>query len=97
MMAVAGMMVPATPRFGPAIEPYYPTFDEVANCNDFTEKPDVVDFRSLVLAANPGTADWGILSGHCDDGPASGHKDGRAWDWSVSVYTQKNLADQVLN
>lgn len=58
-------------------------------------KPGVVDFREMVLAAYPTTGDYGI-SRDCSVGGASEHKEGRAWDWGVSTYTQHEIADELL-
>ncbi|MDQ1683594.1 MAG: hypothetical protein QOC82_331 [Frankiaceae bacterium] len=47
-------------------------------------RPGVVKFRSLVLATYAGTGDSGIVRA-CSVGGTSEHKEGRAWDWRVSV------------
>lgn len=59
-------------------------------------KPGVVHFRDLVLEAFPTTGDYGI-SRDCSIGGASEHKEGRAWDWRVSAYTQHEIADEMLD
>ena len=85
---------PPTPRFGPAIDGYQP-YDGQDTC-DPTPKPGVVDFQAMVLAAYPGTGDSGI-SRACDIGGQSEHKEGRAWDWRVSAFTQRATANDLLN
>ncbi len=59
-------------------------------------KPGVVDFRDMVLEAFPTTGDYGI-SRDCSVGGTSEHKEGRAWDWRVSAYTQHEIADEMLD
>ncbi len=59
-------------------------------------KPGVVHFRDLVLDAFPTTGDYGI-SRDCSIGGTSEHKEGRAWDWRVSAYTQHEIADEMLD
>ncbi|MBV9369116.1 MAG: hypothetical protein JO074_04755 [Frankiales bacterium] len=44
----------------------------------------VIKFRALVLATYKGTGDSGIIRS-CSVGGRSEHKEGRAWDWRVSV------------
>ncbi|TNF24885.1 MAG: S-layer homology domain-containing protein [Deltaproteobacteria bacterium] len=62
-----------------------------------TPRPGVADFRAMVLAAFPSTGDLGIMRG-CNVGGDSEHKEGRAWDWAVSVYdpSDKAIADAFL-
>lgn len=71
---------PPRPRFGPRIDPYA-AYDGQDTC-DNTPKPGTVDLKTLVLAAYPGTVDWGIAR-DCGAGGTSEHKEGRAWDWGV--------------
>ena len=79
---------PKTPRFSAAIEnlsPYQPQ----TTCHPTAQK-GVLKFRALVLQTYPGTGDDGIVRA-CSVGGTSEHKEGRAWDWMVSV----NNAHQV--
>ncbi|MFL6137006.1 MAG: hypothetical protein ACJ74O_04315 [Frankiaceae bacterium] len=94
LLCLAILAVPAdaampSPSFGPVIEPltdYQPqtTCDPVA-------KPGVVAFRAMVLAAYAGTGDDGITRA-CSIGGTSEHKEGRAWDWMVSVNNPAQVA-----
>ena len=47
-------------------------------------RPGVIKFRTLILATYKGTGDSGIVRA-CSVGGRSEHKEGRAWDWRVSV------------
>jgi|GEM_PF-1714170 len=85
---------PPGKNLGPLIDGYQPYVGQ-SSCNS-TEQPGVVSFRSMVLAAYPGTGDSGILRG-CSVGGQSEHKEGRAWDWRVSAFTQHATADDLLN
>jgi hypothetical protein len=69
------------PRTGPidGLAPYQPQ----ATCTHWA-KAGVVGFQKIVLAAFPGTGNSGI-SRACSIGGRSEHKEGRAWDWTVSV------------
>jgi hypothetical protein len=61
-------------------------------------KPGVVAFSKLVLAAYPGTGSSGIVR-DCSIGGRSEHKEGRAWDWTVSYAsaTQRAQAQSLIN
>lgn len=85
---------PSAPSFGPAIDGYQP-YDGQDTC-DPAAKPGVLDFQRLVLAAYPGTGDSGIRR-ECNVGGTSEHKEGRAWDWRVSAFTQPQTANDLLN
>ena len=50
----------------------------------------------MVLKAYPKTSDSGI-SRACDVGGTSEHKEGRAWDWHVSSFTQDATARELLH
>jgi hypothetical protein len=91
--APAAAATPPTPSFPSTIDHYYPFNDETADCSDNVAKPGVTAFRDMVLAAEGGN-DWGITSGHCDDGLPSGHKQGRAWDWNIP---SKAAGDELTN
>jgi hypothetical protein len=78
----AAAAAPPTPHFSSVIEdnaPYQPQ-----QICDPHAKPGVVKFRDLILKTYPGTGDSGITRS-CTDGGQSEHKEGRAWDWTVSV------------
>ena len=87
--APASAVVPRTPKFGAAIEnlsPYQPQ----TKCHP-TAQPGVLKFRALVLATYKGTGDDGIVRA-CSSGGTSEHKEGRAWDWAVSVNNRHQVA-----
>jgi hypothetical protein len=85
---------PQTPNFGPGIDGYQPYVGQ-STC-DPTAKAGVLEFRDLVLATYPNTGSSGI-SRDCNQGGASEHKEGRAWDWRVSAFTQRATANDLLN
>ena len=85
----ASAVVPKTPRFGASIEnlsPYQPQTKCTPNA-----QPGVLKFRALILATYKGTGDDGIVRG-CKVGGTSEHKEGRAWDWAVSVKNPHQVA-----
>ena len=87
--APASAVVPKTPKFGAAIEnlsPYQPQ----TKCHPVAQK-GVLKFRALILATYKGTGDDGIVRA-CNIGGTSEHKDGRAWDWAVSVKNPRQAA-----
>lgn len=88
-LALPASAAPSTPSFGPVIEGLS-GYEPQRTC-DPTPKPGLVAFRSMVLAAYPGTGDDGI-SRDCSIGGTSEHKEGRAWDWMVSVNNAKQVA-----
>ena len=67
--------------FGPAID--QPGYEGQSKCSP-NPKPGVVAFQQMVLRAYPGTGPGGI-SRACNVGGQSEHKEGRAWDWTVSA------------
>ena len=82
---------PATPSPLPAaIEAYQPYVGQKV-C-DPVAKPGVRAFSSLVLNAYRDTTSLGIVR-DCGIGGASEHKEGRAWDWGVSAYNAKHVAE----
>jgi hypothetical protein len=85
---------PAAPSFGAAIDGYQP-YDGQDTCDE-TEKPGVADFQNLVHPAYPGTG-RGYIVRPCEVGDRSEHKEGRAWDWPVSAFTQAHHANDLLN
>ncbi len=86
---------PATPVFGPAIDPLAP-YDGQDTC-DPTDKPGAVALRDLLEATYPATTSFGI-SRDCGVGGPSEHKEGRAYDWGVNSFdpTQKAMAEDLL-
>jgi hypothetical protein len=80
---------PKTPRFSTTIEnlsPYQPQ----TKCHPTAQK-GVLEFRALILATYAGTGDDGIVRA-CSSGGRSEHKEGRAWDWMVSVNNPHQVA-----
>jgi hypothetical protein len=87
--APASAAVPKTPRFGAAIEnlsPYQPQ----TKCHP-TAQLGVLKFRALILKTYKGSGDDGIVRA-CSSGGTSEHKEGRAWDWAVSVKNPRQVA-----
>ena len=82
--------------FGPEIEGYA-RYEGQTQCLG-VEQPGVVAFRSLVMAAFPGSRNISILRA-CGVGGTSEHKEGRAWDWGVYA-TRPNeaaMAEELLD
>ena len=82
LTSIAASAAPPTPHFSSAIEdnaPYQPQ-----QICDPHAKTGVLKFRDLILKTYPGTGDSGTTR-PCTDGGQSEHKEGRAWDWTVSV------------
>jgi len=81
--------------FGPKIEGYA-SYVGQSTC-DTRAKPGVVAFRNLMLKVFPGTGSSGIVR-DCKIGGRSEHKEGRAWDWTVSAKKPSDVAkvDQTL-
>src|SRR3954452_20115713 len=85
----ASAVVPKTPKFGTSIE-NLSTYQPQTKCTSKAQ-PGVVKFRALILATYKGTGDDGIVRG-CKVGGTSEHKEGRAWDWAVSVKNPHQVA-----
>ncbi|MBW3603887.1 MAG: cell wall-binding repeat-containing protein [Actinobacteria bacterium] len=79
----------------PPVDPYAPA-EPQAVC-DPTPKPGVVGFAKLLLEAYP-VSGWSGISRDCGVRGGSEHKEGRAFDWAVSVSNpqQKAAADDAL-
>jgi peptidoglycan hydrolase-like protein with peptidoglycan-binding domain len=94
--ARATVPVPATPASLPSGVEDLQAYVGQTLC-DPVAKPGVAAFRSLVLRTYSGTTDLGVIR-DCGQGGQSEHKEGRAWDWGVSVSnaTQKAQADGLL-
>ena len=71
-------------RFGPGIDPS-PGYVRQTHCETHVQ-PGVSAFRRIVMRAFPSTGK-GYFMRSCSAGARSEHKDGRAWDWMVSVYS----------
>ncbi|MGB8652788.1 MAG: hypothetical protein WCD35_19240, partial [Mycobacteriales bacterium] len=63
-----------------------------------TPKPGTVALRRLITRAYGGTGDYGIVRA-CRIGGRSEHKEGRAWDWKVSIRnrTQVRQVNDMLH
>jgi hypothetical protein len=72
---------PKNPVFGPVIDES--NYEGQSKCSP-SPKPGVVAFQRMVLSRYPGTGPGGI-SRACNVGGQSEHKEGRAWDWTVSI------------
>jgi hypothetical protein len=85
-----------TGRWGPEIEALA-SYEPQRLCDPWP-KPGLLGFTRLVLRAYPDTASWGIAR-DCAIGGTSEHKEGRAWDWRVDVYTPADAeaADAVIS
>ncbi|MDG6107221.1 VCBS repeat-containing protein [Dactylosporangium aurantiacum] len=96
-LALAGVTVqaapaaaaPATPQFGPYIEPLA-AYDGQDTC-DPTAKPGVTAFKNM-LNAEYGSHTWGIVR-DCGTGGTSEHKEGRALDYHFNYYDSAQRAD----
>ena len=104
-LVAALLLLPLAPASGvvaqreqqdvPPVDPYAP-YEPQADC-DPTPKPGVVAFADLLLEAYPVSGSSGI-SRDCGQGGRSEHKEGRAFDWAVSVSNpqQKAAAGEAL-
>jgi hypothetical protein len=100
---IAALLLPAggaaaqvdTTGFPPEIDPYQP-YEPQAVC-DPTPKPGVVDFANMLLQGYSGTGSSGISRACGIRGPSE-HKEGRAFDWAVSVNNpeQRAAAEDAL-
>ena len=73
--------------FGPGIDPES-DYDGQRIC-DPNVKPGVRSFRRIVMKAFPSTGK-GYFTRDCSIGGRSEHKEGRAWDWMVSAYDERD-------
>jgi putative cell wall-binding protein len=85
----------AQSRQAPPIDPYAP-YEPQGVC-DPTPKPGVVAFAKLLLEAYP-VSGWSGISRDCGVRGTSEHKEGRAFDWAVSVANpqQRAAAEDAL-
>lgn len=81
--ATAGRL--STKAFGPGIDPYT-DYEPQRTCSSHVQ-PGVAAFQRFVMNAFPSTGEGYFMRG-CSIGDTSEHKDGRAWDWMVSVYNK---------
>ena len=89
--ARASEPVPATPSgFTSAIEAAQPYIGQ-STC-DPTAKPGVSAFRDLLLQTYRDTGSLGIVQ-DCGSGGQSEHKEGRAFDWAVSVNNSQQVQE----
>lgn len=88
------MSLPISDSYTSPVDAY--AGDAPAGGCDPVDKPGVLAFRKLVLAAVGGGA--GGISRPCALGEPSDHHEGRAWDWSVRADTPADVArvDEVL-
>jgi len=86
---------PVAPAFGPMIDDEG-TYEGQTTCSP-TDKPGVKAFRKFVLAQYPDSG-RGRISRDCNSGGTSEHKEGRAWDWSVSAEKarERAAADELI-
>lgn len=79
----------------PPVDPYAPY--EPQDVCDPTPKPGVVAFAKLLLEAYP-VSGWSGISRDCGVRGTSEHKEGRAFDWAVSVSNpqQRAAAEDAL-
>jgi peptidoglycan hydrolase-like protein with peptidoglycan-binding domain len=89
VVTVPGASNPPTPTslpdinsFGQSIEGYA-SYVPQSTCGS-AALPGVVGVRDMFLKAFPNTTSSGIMRA-CNVGGTSEHKEGRAWDWGVSV------------
>ena len=82
---------PATRESGSsAIEPF-PSYEGQTTCSP-TPKPGMVAFQSMVMAAYPGSGNFGIVRA-CNVGGSSEHKEGRAWVWQMNAASAGDRAE----
>lgn len=81
--------LPDINSFGPKIDAI-PTYQPQSTC-DPTAKPGVKAFHDMILKVFPDTGDYGITR-ECSADGISEHKEGRAWDWKVSVNNPQDVA-----
>ena len=86
---------PIESGFPAAVDPYQPR--EPQTVCDPMPKPGVVDFANLLLKSYPASGSSGI-SRDCGVRGTSEHKEGRAFDWAVSVSNpeQRAAAENAL-
>ena len=68
----------------------FATYDPQTNCSP-NAKPGTLKLSDWLQKQYPGSGSLGI-SRSCKDGGVSEHKEGRAFDWAVSVYSARDRA-----
>lgn len=93
--AALAVVVPASATFPEAIDK--PASHQGQSTCSPTVKPGRAGLRSLLLSTHPNTRDLGIVR-DCTIGDTSEHKEGRAFDWGVSVSnpTEKAAAEASI-
>jgi putative cell wall-binding protein len=91
--ATRAAAAPGAPEAG--IDPYQP-YEPQTECDPSAE-PGVVEFAALLLEAYPNTG-WSGIERACHIRGRSEHKEGRAFDWAVSVDNpeQRAAAEDAL-
>jgi len=83
--------VPAPAAAPPAGLELAPSYVGANSC-DYTVKPGVARFASLIQRTYVGTGSYGIVNTCAAEGSVSEHTEGRAWDWAVSVNNPAQVA-----
>ena len=89
MAHAAAPVAPASTGFTSQIEVAQPYVGQTT-C-DPVAKPGVVAFREMLLRNYPGTGSLGIV-GDCGRAGQTEHKEGRAFDWAVSINNSQQVA-----
>lgn len=92
-LAPAALATPPTPPLFVRAIDGYADYDGQKDCYDYLQ-PGVAEFRTLILAAYPGTYNASDVR-DCTAG-VSEHKDGRAWDWGIPDGYQDD-AEELLS
>ena len=80
--------VPPSSSFGPVIDNVW--YEGQENCSP-AAKPGMLAFQRIIMTRYPNTGLGGI-SRACHIGGQSEHKEGRAWDWGVSMADESDRA-----
>jgi len=86
----AAVVTPPTPALPTAVEDLQPYVGQ-EGC-DPVAKPGVLAFQSLLMTTYRDTGSLGIVR-DCGIGGTSEHKEGRAFDWAVSVNNPQHVAE----
>ncbi|MCB9640403.1 MAG: hypothetical protein H6727_16015 [Myxococcales bacterium] len=89
----SGMKPPSYSGFTRGVDGYA-SYVGQTTCNP-SAKPGATALKDLLLATYPCTASLGIVRA-CNVGGTSEHKEGRAFDWGVSAFTQKSVAESMI-
>ena len=88
LVVAALVLLPAVASAAPIED--YATYEPQTNCSP-NAKPGTVKLSAWLQKSYPGSGSLGI-SRSCNDGGVSEHKEGRAFDWAVSVYSARDKA-----